>query len=302
MPNSRNKRIAQVTVWGMIVNLLLTAVKLVAGFFGKSAAMIADGIHSLSDLLSDFVVLFFCNISSRKKDKNHHFGHGKFETFATLLISILLLVVGSKMLAGAIGQINDVIKGRPLALPNSYVLLAALLSIVLKEILYRVSYKVAVEECSPALEANAWHHRSDALSSIAVFIGIGAALLLGEKWAVLDPIASAIISIAIIYVAINMGYPSIKELLDTSLPEDVEKNILVIANSVEGVRNVHNLKTRRNGMSYIIDMHIMVAPDLSITEAHHIATNVEIALYATYGEETQVSTHIEPDTPESLLN
>ena len=294
--NDRQQQINKVTWWGAVVNLLLTACKIMAGIFGRSAAMIADGVHSLSDLSSDAVVLIFTRISSKAKDRDHEFGHGKFETLATVIISLILIVVGSKLMSNGIKSIHACIDGEVLPRPGFIALAAAVVSIVSKEILYQWTAAVGRKTGSTALMANAWHHRSDALSSIGALLGIGGAIILGDKWTILDPITSCVISVAIIVVAVKMALPSLAELLETSLPEEIEKEIMDIASTVPGVNDIHELKTRRNGMSFIIDAHVVVDPDMTVVEAHDIATNVEEALCSRFGSETQTSIHIEPDT------
>ena len=283
------------TLWGALVNMGLTVFKLLAGIFGRSAAMVADGIHSLSDLLSDAVVLIFTHISSKGNDKGHSFGHGKFETFATMIVSLMLLIVGAGMMKNGINSIIDILNGNILPKPGWIAIAAAVVSIAAKEILYRVTARVGRKVDSPVVIANAWHHRSDAMSSIGSLVGIGGAMILGSKWTILDPLAACAISIAIIVVAVKMGLPIIEELLEASLPEDVEYEIRETASAVPGVRNIHALKTRRNGVSYIIDAHILVDPQISVVESHEIASQVENALSSRYGKETQVNIHVEPD-------
>ena len=292
----REKTIRRITVWGAVVNIILTGGKIIAGIFGRSAAMVADGIHSLSDLLSDVVVLVFTHISSKGKDRDHSFGHGKFETLATLIVSVILIVVGAKLMSGGVGSIIKVINGEVIPKPGYIALIAAVVSIIAKEILYHATVKVGRDVNSPVVIANAWHHRSDALSSIGSLIGIGGAILLGDNWTILDPIASCGISIAIIVVAARMAIPTLSELLEASLPVEIENEIVRTAMSVKGVTDIHNLQTRRNGISFIIDAHIVVNPHISITEAHDIATDVEDSLRARFGNETQLSIHVEPDT------
>lgn len=294
MKENREKAIRRVTVLGAAVNTMLTAIKILAGIFGRSAAMVADGVHSLSDLLSDFVVLVFTHISSKGRDKGHSFGHGKFETLATSLVSLLLIVVGAKMMASGIESIIAVFSGEVLPRPGYIALAAALISIVAKEIIYRMTATVGEDYGSQVVIANAWHHRSDALSSIGSLLGIGGAIVLGEKWTVLDPIVSCCISVAIIIVALKIGMPALSELLDASLPEAVEAEIVRIAESVNGVMDIHDLKTRKNGVSVIIEAHILVDASLSIVEAHDVSSRVEDALTARFGPETQVSIHVEP--------
>ena len=292
---SREKEIRNITVWGAIVNLVLTAGKIAAGIFGRSAAMVADGIHSLSDLMTDAVVVIFTHISSKGKDRKHSFGHGKFETLATLIIGVILVAVGAELMAKGVKSIISVINGEIIPRPGYIALLAAAVSIAAKEILYQYTVKVGRDTNSPVVIANAWHHRSDALSSIGALIGIGGAIVLGDRWTILDPITSCCISIAIIVVAIKISLPSLAELLDTALPEEIEKEIIATATSVSGVTDIHELKTRRNGISFIIIAHIVVNPEISVTEAHDIATDVENALKAKFGNESQISIHIEPD-------
>ena len=291
---TREKEIRKITLIGAVVNIVLTAFKIVAGMLGRSAAMIADGVHSLSDLLSDVVVLVFTHISSKGRDRDHSFGHGKFETLATLIVSLILMAVGGKLMAGGVQKIIAVMNSETIPVPGLIALWAALASIIAKEILYWVTVRVGGKVNSPVVIANAWHHRSDAFSSVGALAGIGGAILLGEKWTILDPIASCCISIAIIVVAVKMALPSLSELLETSLPEAIEEDIKQTAASVPGVEDIHNLQTRRNGISFIIDAHVVVDPTISVVQAHDIATAVEDALRSKYGAETQVSIHIEP--------
>lgn len=292
---NREYEIRRITIIGAIVNIVLTTFKIIAGILGRSAAMVADGIHSLSDLLSDIVVLVFTHISSKGKDKDHSFGHGKFETLATLIVSVILVAVGARLMAGGVKSIIEVLNGNPIPVPGRIALWAAIVSIISKELLYHATVRTAKRVNSPVVIANAWHHRSDAFSSIGALVGIGGAMILGDKWTILDPIASCCISIAIIVVAVKMALPSLAELLETSLPDEIEQDIITTANSVPGVENIHELKTRRNGISYIIDAHVVVNPHISITEGHNIATDVENALRNKYGHETQINIHIEPD-------
>ncbi len=292
---SRERQITEVTLIGSIVNMVLSVFKILAGVFGASAAMIADGVHSLSDLASDIVVLIFVRISSKGKDESHEYGHGKFETMATLIVSLILIIVAVELMLSGIGSIRTVIGGGVLPSPKYIALAAAVISIVSKEILYRYTVIVGRKVDSPAVIANAWHHRSDAFSSVGSLIGIAGALFLGDKWTILDPLASCVISIAVFAVALKMTLPSFRELMEVALPEDVQKDIIATASSVRGVEDVHGLKTRRNGPSIIIDAHIVVRPDMNIVDAHDIATNVENALKGRFGNETQISIHIEPD-------
>ncbi|MCQ2285551.1 MAG: cation diffusion facilitator family transporter [Bacteroidales bacterium] len=290
----REHKITKVTLIGSVVNLFLTIGKLLAGIIGHSAAMISDGVHSLSDFVSDIVVLVFVKISSKGTDKSHDFGHGKFETFATLIIGLLLIAIGGKLLANGIIGINCCIVGDKIETPGLIALWAALISIVSKEILYQYTAHTGKKVDSPVMLANAWHHRSDALSSVGSFLGIGGAIVLGEKGAFLDPLAGCIISIFLIVAAVRISMPALKELLDVSLPEEMENEIITIAESVPGVIDLHELKTHKNGPSIIIEAHITVDSTISIVDAHNISTEVENAIVHRFGHETQISIHVEP--------
>ena len=292
---TREKQITRVTLIGSIVNLILTAIKITAGVVGKSGAMIADGIHSLSDLASDIVVLIFVPIAGKAKDKDHKYGHGKFETLATLVVSLILMFVAIRLVASSGKSIISALSGNILPKPGYIALVAAIISIVSKEILYQYTALVARRTNSSVCKANAWHHRSDALSSIGSLLGIGGAVILGNKWTILDPVAAVIIGLMILFVAIKMAKAPIEELMEKSLDEETEKMITDIILATEGVQNMHNLKTRRNGQSKIIDCHIRVKRTISIVEAHDIATNVEKNLKQKFGNETQTSIHIEPE-------
>ena len=292
---SREAKIQRVTWLGMAINAILTAFKLIAGIVGRSSAMVADGVHSLSDFVSDIIILVFLKISSKGRDKDHDFGHGKFETMATFILSIILIIVAAQILAHAVGKIYAVLRGESVSVPSMIALWAAVISIVAKEFCYRITVHVGRKVSSPAVIANAWHHRSDALSSIGSLAGIAAAIWLGKRWVIMDPVAGCVISIVIFVVAIKMALPAMKELLDISLPEDIENEIASISSEVEGVKDVHNLKTRRNGPSVIIEAHICVDHLISIVAAHEIATEVEKRLTERFGPETQINIHIEPD-------
>lgn len=279
----------------MAVNAILTAFKLVAGLVGRSSAMVADGVHSLSDFVSDIVILVFLKISGKGRDKSHDFGHGKFETMATFILSIILIVVAAEILSNGIDKIKAVLSGETVPTPALIALIAAGVSIVLKEFCYQITARVGRKVNSKAVIANAWHHRSDALSSVGSLLGIGGAIYLGQKWVILDPIMGCAISIAIFVIAVKMAVPSMKELLDISLPDETEDEIVKVASQVPGVMDVHNLKTHRTGPSAIIEMHILVNHEITIVEAHGISTEVEHALKEHFGDDTQISVHVEPD-------
>lgn len=291
----RERDISRVTLWGAAANVLLAGIKLAAGFLGRSAAMTADAVHSLSDLVSDVIVLTMVKVASKGKDKSHDYGHGKFETLATSAVAVLLIVVGARLLADGVGKIKEALHGGSLEAPSLIALWAAILSIVVKEILFQITVRTGRKHNSPAVVTNAWHHRTDALSSIGAALGIGAAILIGGRWVILDPLVCCAISIFIFYIAVMMLIPALHELTEGSLPDDVEAEITGLILSVNGVEDVHALKTRKTGPGIVIESHIVVRPDMSVAEAHSITTVAEARLREKYGKETQISLHIEPD-------
>ena len=297
--DKRVKTIRNVTLIGYVGNLLLTVGKIIAGVVGKSSAMIADGVHSLSDLVTDIIVIAFIKTSAKERDDDHRYGHGKFETFATMLISFALLFVGAGILWASSRKVIDSIQGELLDQPGYIALYAALLSIVVKEGLYWYTKKTGQRVNSPAMIANAWHHRSDAFSSIGTALGISGAILLGEKWRVLDPIAGVIVSFFILKVAWEIANPSIKELLEGSLPEEIETDVIDIIKNNKGVKGFHNLKTRKIGDVYAFDVHIKVNKDLSVEHSHDIATEIEDSIKDKYGSQSHIGIHVEPYKPTS---
>ena len=291
----RTAKVTFVTLVGSVVNIILTVFKIFAGVLGRSTAMIADGIHSLSDLLSDIVVIVFVKISAKGRDKDHDYGHGKFETFATLIISLMLIVVAVNLMSGGINKIRQILDGGEVSSPGMIALWAAVASIVLKEILYRYTIIQGKALNSPMMIANAWHHRSDAFSSVGSLLGIAGAIFLGDKFVILDPITGCVISIFILVMAVKMSVPAIKELLDVSLPDDVEEKIEATAKSVKGVVDLHELKTRREGPGIIMEGHLVLNSEISLKEAHDISKKVEESLRKEFGTETQISLHLEPE-------
>ena len=295
----REKKAARVTWVGFFTNLILSAAKIVAGVVGRSSAMVADGIHSLSDFVTDFIVIIFIKISAKNEDSDHPYGHGKFETFATMLISFALFIVAIGIFYSGSVKIYEVLNGRTIERPTYLALVMAAVSIVVKEGLYWYTIIIGRKIDSPAVIANGWHHRSDAFSSIGTLIGISGAMFLGERWRILDPITSVIVGIFIVAVACKLARPSIQELLEVSLPKEIEAAIKEQVKETPGVKAFHHLRTRKNGNSFIIDMHIKVDARSSIVEAHDIATHVENNLKAAFGKHTQVNVHIEPYQPKA---
>ena len=290
----RNKEIYKVTLVGGAVNVVLLVFKFVAGILGHSAAMVADAVHSLSDFVTDIIVLAFVHISGKPEDKSHDYGHGKYETLATTIIGVALLVVAVGIVYSGAVKIAAWLGGQQLEAPGLLALWAALLSIVLKEGVYQYSMVKARQLKSQAVEANAWHHRSDALSSIGTAVGIGGAIFLGQRWTVLDPVASVIVGAFIVKVAADLLRSGIGDLMEQSLPDAVENEILRLAASVPGVSMPHDLRTRRIGNHYAIELHILMDGDMSLREAHDKATEVEDTLKGHYGQDTHVAVHVEP--------
>lgn len=291
---SREKEIYKVTLWGSLVNALLMVLKFVAGVLGNSAAMMADAVHSVSDFVTDMVVIAFVRISSKPKDKSHDYGHGKFETLATAMIGLALVIAAIGIFVSGAKQIAIWANGGQLAQPSLIALWAALISIVLKEIIYQYTNHKARQLDSEAMRANAWHHRSDALTSVAAAIGIGCAIFCGEKWVVFDPIASIIVAAFILKVAVDLMRNALGELMEKSLPDEVENEILDIVRSVPEVSEPHDLRTRRIGNHYAIELHILMDGNLSLKSTHDKATEIEKRLKERYGEETHVAVHVEP--------
>lgn len=291
---NREKEIYRVTIAGTVVNVLLTVFKFVAGVLGASAAMIADAVHSLSDLLTDFVVLLFVKLSSRPADSDHPYGHGKYETLATAMVAIALLAAGGVLLAEGVQKIVAAIHGEQLVMPGKIALWAALVSIAAKEGVYWITIAVAKRVDSSALRANAWHHRTDALSSVATALGIGCALLFGGKWAILDPIAAVLVSVFILVAAAKLLYEAVQDLLEKSLPKEVEQEIREIVEADHDMSELHNLRTRRVGAVYSIEMHLRMRGSTSLYEAHRHSMLLEQRLRERFGQDTLISVHLEP--------
>lgn len=292
--SSREKGIYKVTIVRSIVNFLLLVFKFFAGIAGHSAAMLADAVHSLSDFITDIVVIVFVRIAGKPEDKGHDYGHGKYETLATAIIGLLLLCVGFGIFWNGASSIYTFLRGGQLESPGVVALVAALVSIVSKEILYQYTVIQGKKLNSQAVIANAWHHRSDALSSIGTAIGIGGAILLGDHWRVLDPVAAVVVSFFIMKVSVRLLIPCVDELLEKSLPEDVEKEIEQTVLSFPGVSQPHHLRTRRIGNYYAIELHVRMDGKITLEEAHSTATAIENKLKEMFGKGTHVGIHVEP--------
>lgn len=290
----RERGMFRVTLWGSFVNFLLLILKFIAGILGGSAAMIADTVHSLSDFITDIVVLCFVRISGKPCDTDHHYGHGKYETMATAIIGILLILVGIGILWNGCEKIWQFLHGEPLEAPGIIALVAAVVSVVSKEGLYRWTAARGRVLNSPVIVANAWHHRSDALSSVGTMVGIGGAILLGENWRVLDPLAAVVVSFLIIKVAFQLSVPCMEELLEKSLPADEEQFIIDTILSQPGVTDPHNLRTRHIGNNTAIEVHFRMDGSTPISRAHRATRQIENRLRQKFGPQTFITTHVEP--------
>ena len=291
---TRERKIQKVTLVGSAGNMGLFAFKLIAGILGHSSAMVADAVHSLSDFITDVIVLVFVSISAKPQDESHDYGHGKFETIATFFIGLALVAAATGIILAGILSLVEWFQGAQLEAPSMLALWAALLSIVVKEILFHYTAHCGKRLNSQAMIANAWHHRSDALSSIAAAIGIGCAILLGDRWTVMDPVASVIVGFVLMNVAIKLLRTSINELTESSLNADVEREIEEIITSFPGICEPHNLRTRHIGNSIAIEAHIRMDGDISLRDAHSRATMVEQKLRERFGSDTHVTIHMEP--------
>lgn len=290
----RLREVYKVTIAGSIINVLLLVLKFAAGILGHSAAMIADAIHSLTDFVTDVIVLVFVKLGNKPMDSDHDYGHGKYETLATAIIGISLFVVGVMICWSGLVKTYQALCGEQLQQPGIVALVAAVASVALKEWAYQFTVRTGRKYHSEAVVANAWHHRSDALSSIGTMMGIGGAILLGSHWAVLDPLAAIVVSVFIIKAAWSLVMQSVKELTDASLSEKEEDEILKTASEEEGVGEIHNLRTRRIGNNIAIEMHVRMPGSLSLYAAHEHATAIENRLKRKYGADTHVGIHLEP--------
>ena len=290
----REREIYKVTIWGSVVNFVLLVLKFLAGIIGHSSAMVADAVHSLSDFITDVVVIVFVRIAGKPQDESHDYGHGKYETLATAIIGVVLLFVGVGILINSLKSIVAVWNGVVLEAPSILAFVAAAVSIVSKEILYRYTVYKGRKFNSKAVIANAWHHRSDAFSSIGTLIGIGGAIFLGEKWRVLDPVAAFVVSLFIIKVSVELVKPCLDELLEKSLPKEMEDRILEIILSHPEVSSPHHLRTRYIGNNIAIEVHIRMDGSMALKDAHEITKRIEASLKVEFGPETHIGIHMEP--------
>ena len=290
----RSKEAKKITLVGFFINALLVVLKLIAGIIGRSGAMVADAVHSLSDFLTDIVVLIGFKLTSKPEDECHNYGHDKYETIATVIISLALAIVGYQILKSGVTNVLLVLKGENLPKPGMIALIAAVISIISKELLYRYTVIKGKKINSSSVIANAWHHRSDAFSSIGTMIGIGGAIILGQRWTILDPIASIIVSLFIFKVAYDIFIPSINELVERSLSDEERLRIETLIKEFHDIKDYHKLRMRKLGTKTVIECHIMVDETLNIKEAHDISTEMESKIKNLIGDISIITIHIEP--------
>ena len=291
---NREKEIYKVTLIGSAGNAALLTFKFIAGVMGHSSAMIADAVHSLSDFVTDLLVLVFVSISAKPQDQSHDYGHGKFETIASFLIGLALVAAATGIVVSGSSKLWDWWCGEQLESPGWIALWAALLSILIKELLYQYTARKGKALDSQVMVANAWHHRSDAFSSIGTAIGIGGAIWLGQRWTVLDPVASIVVGLMLVKVAYELLKTSVGELTERSLSVETEQEIVEIIQSFGDVQEPHNLRTRRIGNRIAIEVHVRMDGQLPLTIVHERATTIERKLKERFGEKTHVTLHMEP--------
>ncbi len=291
---TREKDIYKVTLVGSAGNVALLTFKFIAGILGHSSAMIADAVHSLSDFVTDVVVLVFVSISAKPQDQSHDYGHGKFETIATFLIGLALVAAATGIVVSGVLKLTAWWSGDELEAPGWIALWAALLSILIKELLYQYTVRKGRKLDSQVMIANAWHHRSDALSSVGAAIGIGGAIWLGQRWTVLDPLASIVVGLMLVRVAWELLKTSMGELTECSLPAETEQEIMEIIQSFADVQEPHNLRTRRIGNRVAIEAHVRMDGQLPLQTVHERATTIERKLKERFGPKTHVTLHMEP--------
>ena len=291
---TREKEIYKVTLVGSAGNAALLTFKFIAGVMGNSSAMIADAVHSLSDFVTDILVLVFVSISAKPQDTSHDYGHGKFETIASFLIGLALVAAATGIVVSGALKLWAWWGGAELESPGWIALWAAVLSVVIKELLYQYTARRGRKLDSQVMIANAWHHRSDALSSVGAAAGIGLALWLGQHWAVFDPLASVVVGLMLLKVAYELLKTSINELTESSLPAETEQEIEQIILSFGDVRQPHNLRTRRIGNRIAIEAHVRMDGRLSLETVHERATTIERKLKERFGNNTHVTLHMEP--------
>ena len=290
---NNNRQEKRCTLVGMACDISLSALKIAAGIFGRSSAILADGIHSISDTVTDTLVYAMVRLSGKGTDERYRYGRGKYETLAAFLISIILVIVAFGLMIDGVKDVWAALNGTTLERPHNIALIVAIIAIMVKEGLYHYTRLVGKKTCSSALKAYAWHHRADALSTVATLLGVAGAMFLGERWRVLDPLAAIAVSVLILVMAYRLGKPAVEELLEASLPKEEQDKIAEIVTNTDGVKAFHNLRTRRNGNLRVVDLHIKVEGDMSVSRSHDITRDIERRLSEQLGE-VMANIHVEP--------
>jgi cation diffusion facilitator family transporter len=294
--DDRKKETNRITIWGIVVNLMLTIIKIAGGILGQSQALLADGIHSLSDLASDAMVLVAVKHAGEDADEDHPYGHGRYETLATVALGIILIGVAIGIAYKAVLRLQN---PEQIAIPALFTLVIAAISIMSNELLYHATRTVARRIRSPLLEANAWHHRSDAVSSIVVLVGIGATYI---GYPILDAIAAILVALMIGKIGLDLSRQSVQELVDTALEPEIVEQIRQTILDIDDVRELHLLRSRRMAHNALVDVHIQVSPKLSVSEGHHISESVEQTLKNKFEDINDVTVHIDPEDDEAAAS
>lgn len=293
-----NSAVIQRVTWiGFFSNILLAVTKFLAGVFGHSQVLIADAVHSMSDLATDVAVLVGSRYWDQPADNEHPYGHAKLETLVTLLIGAALAVVGFELVSNAITTLYGMIFENPETqeIPNFWALSAAIFSILLKEWLFYITASAGKKAHSAATVANAWHHRSDALSSIPAALAVGATLFLGKDYAFLDPIGTIVVGLMIFYTAFLIIRPTFNSLMDASGGADLTNRISNEVLSIKGVQGVHKIRTRPLGAAlYGVDLHVQVDPNMNVRDAHVLSHQIQNELRTRFSEIVDTTVHVEP--------
>jgi cation diffusion facilitator family transporter len=289
LKTSREADVRKVTWIGLLINITLACIKFAAGYFGRSQALIADAIHSLTDTTTDVAVIAGSHFWSRPPDESHPYGHRRLETLVTVFIGLMLAAAGIGIGWDAVSTLRE----KESTPPGWIALYAAMVSIFTKEILYRWTAVVGKKIRSPALAANAWHHRTDAISSIPVLIAVGGALIF-PSWSFLDLVGAVVVSIFVMHAAMKIIWPGISELIDAGAPKDIQKKITDIACTNPGVQEVHKVRTRYISTSILVDMHLVVDGSISVREGHAIADEIENKIITSISNVLGVVIHVDP--------
>lgn len=289
----RNREEKRCTIVGMASDVCLSALKIITGILGHSSAILADGIHTIGDTMTDVLVYTMVRLSGKGVDDRYRYGRGKYETLAAFLISIILVIIALGLMVEGVKDVWNALQGETLGRPHSIVLIVGGIALIVKEGLYHYTRHKGLKTGSTALKAYAWHHRADAMSTTATLLGVAGAIFLGENWRILDPLMAIVVSVLILILAYRMGRPAVEELLEVSLPPEEQDRIADIVNGTPGVKAFHNLRTRRNGNLRVVDIHIKVDGSLTVTQSHDITRDVEQRLSNELGE-VLTNIHVEP--------